>query len=121
MSRKASTRKKPTRSRASLRRRARRSSSSNRRVTSARSRGERSKTWDRWERRAVGRVHAANRQTYKQTCKRDALKQVEHENLWGFWDLTLESPRLPPHIRTAARKHGLGPGRRRYPSGPLGE
>jgi hypothetical protein len=43
-------------------------------------------------------------------CKRDALALAEHENLWGFEDLTLESPRLPPHIGTAARKHGLKAG-----------
>jgi hypothetical protein len=38
--------------------------------------------------------------------QKGALARVEHGNLWGFEGLTLESPRLPPHIGTAARKHG---------------
>ena len=39
-----------------------------------------------------------------------ALAQAEHENLWGFEDLTLESPLFPPHIGATARKHGLWAG-----------
>src|SRR5437868_4818805 len=53
---------------------------------------------------------SAGRSGPLQTCKRDALMWVEHGNLWGFEGLTLESPRLPPHIGTAARKHGMEAG-----------
>src|SRR5262249_28056234 len=38
-------------------------------------------------------------------CKRSALARTEHRNLCGFGYLTLESPRLLPHIGAAARKH----------------
>ena len=39
---------------------------------------------------------------------------VVHRNVWGFAGLPLESPRLPSHIGTAARKHGWRRERRRF-------
>jgi len=43
----------------------------------------------------------------QETCDGTALPHVEHKNVWGFAGLPLESPWLPSHIGTAARKHGL--------------
>ena len=39
---------------------------------------------------------------------------VIHKNVWGFEGIPLESPRLPSHIGTAARKHGWRRERRRF-------
>src|SRR5207247_11189868 len=40
--------------------------------------------------------------------------QVVHKNVWGFEGLPLESPRLPSHIGTVARKHGWRRERQRF-------
>jgi hypothetical protein len=40
--------------------------------------------------------------------RRGIPTQAEHEKVWGFEGLPLESPLLSPHIGAAARKRGGG-------------
>ena len=46
---------------------------------------------------------------------------VVHKIVWGFAGIPLESPRLPSHIGTAARKHGLTAGTATFLRKPLGD
>src|SRR6185437_3932419 len=103
------------RSRPSSKRLARRSTSSNPGLVEGDSRASAARSGDLVAKDADGRVRPGHDERIErsagpsgplQACKRDALEQVEHGNLWGSEDLTLESPRLPPHIGTAARKRG---------------
>src|SRR5258707_12071604 len=59
-------------------------------------------------------------------AKKDAARgfprnRVVHKNVWGYEGLTLESPRLPSHIGTAARKHGKAAGTAAFLRKPLGD
>src|SRR5437868_4088696 len=51
---------------------------------------------------------------------REGPEQGVHRNVWGFVDLTLDSPRWPPHIGTAAGKTRRGDGGGRFPAQAVG-
>jgi hypothetical protein len=51
---------------------------------------------------------------------RGVPKHGVHKNVWGFADLTLEFSRWPPHIGTAAGKHGAVTGAAGFPAQAVG-